>query len=316
MKSDWNIIGHKKQVDYLQKQIESGKINHAYLFVGPANLGKFDVAKQFSDVLFQDPIDKKNNKINPDFYLVEPSQDKKTQTITVAQVRELRKKFATKSWGSNWQIAIIKQADLMNLQAANALLKTLEEPGQQQIIILVAEYIDQLPKTIISRCQILKFLPVKNQEIEQYLLENSKDQDKNQIAIISSLANGQPNIAVQYLNKPSLFKKYQQDIDFSLNLFKQDKLNKRLSILEKVAKKDPSPFISLWLKLWRDILLIKNNQPNLIINHNYIKELTSLCKKYDSQKIKQIIRELEKIKNSTQNINNKLLLEDFVINYL
>lgn len=319
----WKIIGHKKQIAFLQKQIIFGKINHAYLFIGPKNLGKFRVADYFIRSLYcvgenkpcgQCRYCKQIQKaIYPDIHYIEPLKSKK---ITVDQIREIRKKFAEKPWENNWQIAVINEAHLLNTQAANALLKTLEEPAKKQVIILLAQSSDALPNTIRSRCQILKFFPVNKKEIDAYL--SSRLTDKQSIELLATLANGFPEIALKNAKNKNAVKKYQDTMEKSFAFFKKHNLANKIEELDKLAKQSEQikDLITTWILVWRDVLLIKNNRHNYVVNRFALSDLNELAARYSANKIKKIILALNTILDSGLNINMKMALENMIINYL
>jgi DNA polymerase-3 subunit delta' len=315
------IIGHDKQINFLQKQIKFGKINHAYLFVGPKNLGKTRVANFFIKSLYcladNKPCSKCVNckqiikRIHPDIFYVEPSEK---GIITVSQAREIRRNLAKKAWNNNWKVVCVSDAHALNGQAANALLKTLEEPAKKQIIILIAEKISVIPATILSRCQILKFLPVNKKSIDNYLYD--KVDTKEERELISALANGFPEIAKKNLTNKKNLKKYQDTVYKTLYFFKTKSLRAKIEELDVLAKKSDSikQFLPIWILLWRDMLLLKNNKNNFVINAFAIKELLAISEKYTLEKILQVICDLNEITESKQNKNLKLSLENIIIN--
>jgi len=322
MKFNWDIVGHQKQQAYLQKQIISGKIGHAYLFVGPSNLGISEVGYYFSQTLLCEGENKPCGRcrncrqikkgVYADIIYVAPLQKK---NIIISQIRELRKKFSVRSWNSNWQIAIIERAETMTLEAANALLKTLEEPANQQIIILLATDTKFLPKTIISRCQIIKFLPILKTEMNEYL--SSKLEDQEQISLIMQLANGYPEIAMNYVKNPKKIITYQKMVEKYLKMFSFKKIVDRIAALENFVSNNELlfAFLEISLVVWRDILLQKNNKPHLKINKSWLQEIEKLAEKYSSKQILTIIEKFNKIKNNRTNLNLKLSMEDLIINY-
>ena len=135
------IIGHKKQQEFLERIIKEG--SRSLLFTGPESLGKKTVALAFFASLFEEkPLN------HPDFILINPLEGK----IRINQIRELSNRIALKPIKSPSFGVIIDQAHLMNKEAQNCFLKTLEEPKSNAILILVTEHPSFLLPTIFSRC--------------------------------------------------------------------------------------------------------------------------------------------------------------------
>ena len=163
------VIGHQKQWQYLKRMVDSGKIPQALLFSGQEKLGKKKVALEFISLLFKEsPIG------HPDFLLIEP----KERQIKIDQIRDLSWRLSLKPIKSFLKAAIIDQAHLMTIEAQNCFLKTLEEPRGETILILITEYPNFLLPTILSRCEILKFYPVKNEELRKFLIEKGIEKEK------------------------------------------------------------------------------------------------------------------------------------------
>ncbi len=162
------IIGHQKQLQYLKKILESKKIPHAFLFSGPAKIGKKTVALDFASKILENPL-----KNHPDFILIEPI----SKQIKIEQIRELSWFLSLKPSLAAKKVAIIDSAHLMTKEAQNSFLKTLEE-AKNSVLILISEFPKILLPTIISRCQIIKFFPPKKSEIEGYLKKEGLPKEK------------------------------------------------------------------------------------------------------------------------------------------
>ncbi len=171
-----NIIGNEKIRKELKKTIENNKILHSYMFIGNEGIGKKLIAKEFAkNILCQEKngcnkckscIEFINNN-NPDFYILE-SEDR---NIKIEQIRYIQKKVQEKPIISNKKIYIIDNADTMTKEAQNCLLKTLEEPPEFVIIILIGKNEDAFLSTIKSRCMIMHFNEIEDEKISQYLKE-------------------------------------------------------------------------------------------------------------------------------------------------
>lgn len=171
-----NIIGNEKIIKELKKTIENNKILHSYMFIGNEGIGKKLIAKEFAkNILCQEKngcnkckscIEFINNN-NPDFYILESEE----RNIKIEQIRYIQKKVQEKPIISNKKIYIIDNADTMTKEAQNCLLKTLEEPPEFVIIILIGKNEDAFLSTIKSRCMIMHFNEIEDEKISQYLKE-------------------------------------------------------------------------------------------------------------------------------------------------
>jgi DNA polymerase-3 subunit delta' len=150
------ISWHKKNWGTVDKAWRQGRLPHALLLEGPAGLGKGLFARRLAAlVLGVDPDSVNGDLAHPD--LVTVSLLEKKKQIAVDQIRELCATLAMTSHSAGYKVAIVDPADRMNVNAANSLLKTLEEPTDDTLLILVRSRLDTLPATIASRCQRIRF---------------------------------------------------------------------------------------------------------------------------------------------------------------
>lgn len=173
-----NIIGNERIKKILQEVLKNNKVSHSYLFLGQAGIGKKMIAVEFAKGLLCSKVDGYCNNCksclefdgenNPDFTLIQPEGN----TIKIEQIRNMQKKVQEKPIISDRKIYIIDNADLMTKEAQNALLKTLEEPPEFVIIILVGENENAFLSTIKSRCMILHFNSISDMDMGKYLKDN------------------------------------------------------------------------------------------------------------------------------------------------
>lgn len=182
------IIGHEKIVEALRRQASAGRLAHAYLFVGPEGVGKSAVARGIL-----------GDRDQGTGIRVAREQDAKTgklkSAISVEQIRELRDRLSLTSFAGERKTAFIEEADWMNDAAANALLKTLEEPRGDTTIVLRAETLESVPATVASRCQVLRFHPVAEETIARALVE--RGHDKEEAASVARMSEGRPGVAIR-----------------------------------------------------------------------------------------------------------------------
>ena len=146
-----NIIGQDFAKKYLTNSIKKNKLNNAYMFEGMDGIGK----KKFADELSKLLLDYENLENSPDYVVIKPDGN----SIKIAQIRNLQSDIVIRPH-KDYKIYIINNAEKMTVEAQNALLKTLEEPPNYAIIILVTNNKESLLETIKSRCDIIKFSPI------------------------------------------------------------------------------------------------------------------------------------------------------------
>jgi len=279
------IIGHQKQWQFLINSLESNKLSHAYLFSGQEKLGKKKLALEFVKWLFKEDIEKKQH---PDFIFIEPLK----KEIQISQMREFIWKLALKPSVASYKVAIIDQAHCLNEEAQNCLLKTLEEPKGQTILLLITQYPDLLLSTIISRCQIIKFYPLSKKEIEDYLKDkNLTEENRKEILEICQGSPGKAIDILKDLSKLEIKRKKEEEI--------KEILDADLTLRFQYAKiifqtNNIQDTLNNWLVYFRKILLSKLKKGQKILAS-------------DISRLKQIQKTNYLI--ATSNINPKLGLE-------
>lgn len=175
-----HIVGHTKAVAGLRRALGTGRVAHAYLFVGPQGVGKTTTALEFAKALqcglrADEACDqcracrKVTERTHPDVIWVEPQG----RQILVEQVRELQHRLMYKPLEGVRRVAILQNAQELNLQAANALLKVLEEPPGDTVMVLLADSESSLLPTVVSRCQKVRFGLLDSQTVAGYLQQRA-----------------------------------------------------------------------------------------------------------------------------------------------
>ena len=196
-----DVVGHKRPLQILQKEIETERIYHAYLFTGMEGIGKRLVAltmakalncsNQGGEACDHCPSCQRMDKgIHPDLIQINPTGE----AIKIGQIRELQRTIAFKPYEARWRVIIVDGAERMTREAANAFLKTLEEPPPWTTIILVATVGEGLPPTVLSRCQRIQFSPLNQEEMTKVLANHLTEKE---IHTLSPLAGGSPGRAVR-----------------------------------------------------------------------------------------------------------------------
>lgn len=320
------IIGHKHIIKHLIRAVKSDNLAHAYIFSGPESVGKMTVAGKFAKLL-QCSNSKKEEDVfdycdhckdcydidrnsHPDLFILE----KQGLEIKISQIRELIDNFSLKNYSAPYKIAIINNADRMNIESENALLKVLEEPSGNSILILTTSHPEALLPTITSRCRQVKFFHVSYQDMEKGLIDYCSN-DPSVLADIPEavrLSCGKPGIAINFISDAK-FKDRQNNIryDFlkvidSSLVFRYDYVNSMLS-----EKNNPIEILNIWSEILRDLAYLYLNTSSFVLNVKLIRELELLKKHYSLGKVSALINKIKDARFilETTNVNKKLALE-------
>ncbi len=302
------IIGHKRILDLLKKSVDKKRLSHAYLFTGPAHLGKETVALEFIKMLIGKEMEK---AVHPDVLIIKPEiietdkGIKKELEIGIKQAREIQHQMSLFPYSSDYKVALIDGVERMTNEAANCLLKTLEEPSGQAVLILITSSPKVLLPTIVSRCQNVNFLPVAGKEIKKGI---SKEFDGKDLDRIVRLANGRPGMAINYLKNPELLNEQDEVVSKLENILKAN-LSERYIYAEEMSKDIPMSrqILNYWLFWFRDLLLLANGCSDLVL----YPEANKYKDSYSVLKLKSIIKAIKKTDWLLTNpsINARLALE-------
>ncbi|MDP2631666.1 MAG: DNA polymerase III subunit [Candidatus Uhrbacteria bacterium] len=231
-----SIIGHTAQKEYLGRVIQKETLAHAYCFSGPKHVGKRAVVEEFVREALgvdlagtPDSLKKRGIETNPNVTIVKPSEK---GSISVEDIRILKERLSMSSFGSGKKVAIIEDADTMTIPAQNALLKTLEEPSGESLIILVASSPELLLRTILSRTVHIRFTLSQRNEIEKFLL--AQGSTKELAHELAGLAGGRPGVANALINK-DLRARFLEDLGEALQ-FAEGSLASRFAFIERIVK--------------------------------------------------------------------------------
>lgn len=315
-----DIYGHEKQISVLQTAAARNRVPHAYLFYGTEGVGKRTVAEAFSKVMncrsnSVDACDecpscvKINHGNHPDVVMIRAEG----QFIKVKEIRELQEQMTFRPFEGRKRIFIIDDADRMNIVSANALLKTLEEPSASNILMLITARPHQLPMTILSRCQHLRFNPLQRETVAAYLQE--KVSLDSQTSFLISLSSGGSIGRALTLHDDSYLTTRSAVFDVMAKLGKNDPFvvlslandfgQERREIMERLG---------ILMAGYRDALVYKETgEADRIINQDYIDVIQSVAENATGCDILDNIRAVDRAFHAlSQNTNKQLTLETMV----
>lgn len=313
------ILGHEQIIEHLQNAIALDKVSHAYIFNGPDFSGKMMLADAFAMSLQCEGDDKPclnchsckqaADRNQPDIIYV---SHEKPNTIGVDDIRtQVNNDIGIKPYSSRYKVYIIDEAEKMNQQAQNALLKTIEEPPAYAVILLLTTNADRFLPTILSRCIRLNLKSVKEAEIKKYLMREYQIPDY-QADVCAAFSQGNVGKAVQLASSEEFgdlkadvlqLMKRVNDID----LYEMGAAVKQISDY-KLSVNDYFDLMMIW---FRDVLYMKaTNDVNGLIFKDEVYDIKKQAAKRSYQGIEKILKALETAKvRISANVNFDLVIE-------
>lgn len=316
-----NIIGHDRAIKSLKMSIKNNSVSHSYLFQGEEGLGKKMVAYVFAKTLLckeegQEPCNrciscvKFDSNNHPDFFYIEPEKG----LIKKGEIEDMIKVVGILPFESKRKVFIIDDSHKMNLEGKNALLKTLEEPPSYINIILISSSPNNLLPTILSRCETIKFYPVRPLEIEDYLVR-LYSKSKEEALFVSHFTKGSVGKAISLSTSDSFFKTRDEIINILDGLIKGDKTKAFSSIPFFMENRDNiEEVLDIILYWFRDLIIYKEiGESSLLINRDKVQYLSTQAF-VDFNKINDIIEKVEETKdNIRRNVNYQLSIETMLL---
>ena len=314
-----DIYGHEKQKVILKQALAQNRVGHAYLFSGLDAAGKKTLALEFAKVVNCEKADeihdscgecpaclKINRHNHPDIFFIEAEG----QFIRINAIRDIQEQMTFKPMEGRRRVFVIDNADKMNDQAANALLKTLEEPSPANILILVTAKPYTLLSTIISRCRHMRFNPLSIDTVAKFLIERM-NMEKKKALLLAGLSGGSIGQALE-LNKDDVIA-YRTE---TLKLLANTKKSEPLSLLAFTSffgqdKRGIKQGFNILKTCFRDALVYKEtNNDQMLINQDNSSFIASLALRLSGEQILRNIALVEKAAETIeQNVNKSLTLE-------
>ncbi|MCK9268066.1 MAG: DNA polymerase III subunit delta' [Alkaliphilus sp.] len=316
------IVGQEQAVEKLKRSLENNQISHAYLFEGEKGLGKKDIALRLAFVLNCTGDDRKPcNKCNscikiaggnhPDIKIIENDG-----IIRIGEIRKIIGEMQLKPHEGRYKVYIICDADRMNMESQNALLKTLEEPPSYAVLILLTTKGYSLFPTVISRCQVIKLYPENPEVIKHYLIKNKKI-DEEQAHMLATFSGGVVGRAVELLDNPDFYYRREKIIEICDKLLTSN----LFAVLEQIVFFEEhrlyiEEIFGLMINWYRDLFMYSETRNmDFITNIDRKEEIDFHAAKIDSAKIRDIVFIIEKAKNNLRsNVQFRLNIEVMLLN--
>jgi DNA polymerase III subunit delta' len=322
---EWGIVGHNHAIDLLRRALAAQRIRHAYLFTGPEHIGKSLLAQRFAQTLLctggPDPrvaplnpcgtclaCRKVMHGNHPDVHFISRAPDK--QFILIEQVRALQSDSARRTLEGRRNIFIIQGMHEMNIQAANCLLKTLEEPEPDVVLLLTVPDPGLLLPTILSRVQQVSMHLLTSTQIRE-ALEQRWGVKPAEANVIAALAAGRMGWAVQAVEDENLLAERKEQLDTLTQLLSANRVE-RFAAAQRLSEDTGKlrAILELWLLWWRDIVLAAYNSLDLVVNVDMRSTIAKQAAQVGPAKSERMARAiLSTMEALEQNVNARVALE-------
>ncbi len=326
----WQVVGQSRAVSLLQRSLEQGALSHAYLSVGPPHVGKMTLALNLAQALNCEAAEPPCNECatcqkiasqkHADVQIIGLSQngnsteDKLRTEISIDQIREVQHSASLPPFEGKYRIYIIDGAEQLSTEAANSLLKTLEEPTGKVVFILLARSEKSLPATVVSRCQRLELLPLATSKTES-AIKAGWGIDTQKAEFLARICHGCLGWAVSALRDDSLLQQRGERLERVLDIITAD-YEQRFSYASQLAsqfshnRETVQEILDTWLDYWRDLLLIRAGCPDTVSNIDLKAGLFDMAKGYSLAQVRDFINTIQTTReNLRQNANPQLALE-------
>jgi DNA polymerase-3 subunit delta' len=300
----WTTFGHPGATRLLSRSSETGRLAHAYLITGPEKVGKRTLAVDMACMVNSEPVvdmfgeapnidlrtshqaERIRKGIHSDVEVIDPDTElekdnrpprpgeegetRGRQTISILHVQQMIRHSATKPFEGARKVFVLDGAHRMVEAASNALLKTLEEPSDDVLIVLTAPTAELLPATVVSRCQVIELRPVDTKVIETELIERY-GADEEQARTLSRLARGCPGWAIDALNDPTIIDAHNQAVLRFAGIVTAS-VEERFRYARQTGTqfwRDRDAVLAemqRWLEWWRDVAMMRHELTENVTN--------------------------------------------------
>jgi len=320
MNSNWGLLGHEWAVDLLRGHLTNQRARHAYLITGPQGVGRRTLALRLAQALnCSAPVEPAlpcgecracrliERVQHPDLSVI---QAETGRALKVDQIREVQRTLSLSPYEATYKIAMLLRFEDANPNAANALLKTLEEPPPQVVILLTASDTEALLPTIISRCEVIRLRPLSVEEVSDGL-QTRWGLPAEEAHLLAHLSGGRPGFALNLSQNPEVLEQRKIQLDDLQELLSASSVE-RFSYAEELSK-DKSILLNTlqtWLTLWRDVMLRTAGSKTPLTNIDRENEIDNLAGKIVLATAQTTVTQIEhSIEQIERYINARLVTE-------
>ncbi len=329
----WDLTGHTWAVDLLRRDLSLGRVRHAYLVTGPDGIGKQSLALGLASALLcEAPVDGSScgrcracmltgRSTHPDLLKVLPEISGKrirTGKVKIEAVRQLIYDVSLKPIEARRRVACLIDFDAANDQSQNALLKTLEEPPANVVVILTAESADALLPTIRSRCEVLELRPLPAAEVRDALVTRH-GLDAQRAELLARVSGGRPGAALRLANDPDALAERHSTLAMVRQLLMSNRVT-RFAAAEKLARDgsvdDIQATLQLWASFWRDVLLAMTDADLPRTNLDFDADIQAVARVIAPAAGRQALQALGRTADLLgRNVNARLALEVMLLSW-
>lgn len=335
---NWDMLGHEWAVNLLKQHVAQGDHRHAYLITGSQGLGRRTLALRLAQALNCPETRSPGEPCrtcrtckqieamqHPDLSVIQAEQI--GGTLVVDQVRELQHSLALAPYEARYRVALLLRFEEAHLSAANALLKTLEEPPPQVVLILTAESSDILLPTIVSRCEVLRLRPIAPEIVAQGL-QDQWDLPQDGAHLLAHISGGRPGYALKLHNKPKIMEDRQTWLMDHHTLLAASRVVRFQHVEDKmvagIQKDKPRvmarlrDILQVWLSLWRDVLLKSSGASGALSNPDQLQAIERITAQTGLESAYKMVASLERTmtllnKNANPRLACEVLLLDLPV---
>lgn len=329
----WQVVERTKAVPLLRNSLARGLLPNAYLMVGPAHVGKMTLALNLAQALNCDGTERPCGEClsckkiaagkHADVQIIglanDNSKDTKAKEISIEQIRDMQHGSNLPPFEGKYKVFIIDGAEQLSNEAANCLLKTLEEPAEKVIYLLLTTNDRLLPPTVVSRCQKLELLPLAAEAVEKALCERwGMAADKARL--LSRLAHGCLGWAVATAQDEERLRQRAEKIDKIMAVMKAG-IDERFAYAGQLTAKfnqnrqAVQDELELWLDWWHDLLLVKTGCAEKVTNVDFEPALNTMAEYYTLAQIRTVMKQLQEAAlQLKRNASPRLVLEVLMLN--
>jgi len=332
----FSTIAHAQTLTPLQRVIDSGRPAHAYVFTGPEGVGKGTAALEFAAALNCTAVEKPCGACrpcrdtfegrHPDVETVAPGgicdepdhrDHADSRDLRICQIRRLERVISLAPYAGGRRVVIIDAADTLRAEAANAFLKTLEEPPAETVIVLLVEREDRLPETVLSRCQKVPFRRLDTATVVEAL--RARGADEAQAQTIAMIAAGRLGWAVRALQDPSLLQERAAMLDEAGRVAHSSRVG-RFAWAKAAENRAPEVrerylrTLDVWESWWRDVLAAGAGHESGLVNADRGDSLREEGRLYAAADVVRFLRALLQTREYLQaNVDPQLALENLTL---